>query len=58
MYLQIFNNNSGAWETLASNTTAAANTDVILEGVQSSNLSYYYGTNNQVAVRVYQQEAH
>lgn len=58
MYLQIFNNNSGAWETLASNTTSAANTDVTLEGVQSSNLSYYYGTNNQVAVRVYQQEAH
>ena len=58
IYLQIFNNNSGAWETLASNTTSAANADVTLEGVQSSNLSYYYGTNNQVAVRVYQQEAH
>lgn len=51
--LQIYNYNSGSWETLSSNTSVAANTDFSLTGSQSTSLANYYSS-NIVALRVYQ----
>ena len=42
-FLQIFDYNSSAWETLSSNTTTAAGTDFTLTGVKTISLSNYYG---------------
>jgi len=54
--LQIYNYNSTAWETLDTDSTSAADTDLTLEGVQSASLSNYHGTDDEVSVRVYQKE--
>ena len=54
VYLQIWNFNSSAWETLATESGAAANTDFTMTGVQSTNLAYYYDGGNFVHARVYQ----
>ena len=54
VYLQIYNRNSEAWETLDSNTTTAADTDFSLIGYQDTDLSYYYDTNYEINFRVYQ----
>jgi hypothetical protein len=54
VYLQIYNFTTPGWETIASNSSAAANTDFTLTGTQSTSLSNYYTTGNRVAVRVYQ----
>jgi hypothetical protein len=54
VYLQIFNLNSGLWETIGSNNSAGAGTDFTISGTQSTSLSNYYDANNWVIVRVYQ----
>lgn len=54
VYLEIYNRNSGLWETLDSNSAAAAGSNFTLTGTQSSSLSDYYDGNNAVACRVYQ----
>lgn len=54
VFFQIYNQNSGAWETLSSNSTTAANTDFTLTGSQASNLSNYYDSSLFVSFRVYQ----
>ena len=54
VYLQIYNRNSGTWETLDSNNTATANTEFTLSGTQSSNLSNYYDDSFWVSFRIYQ----
>jgi hypothetical protein len=54
VYLQIYNYNSSTWETLDSDNTTAVDTEFVLTGTQSDNVSNYYTTGNYVAVRVYQ----
>jgi len=54
VYLQIYNRNSGEWETLDSDNTADADTDFVLSGSQVDNLSDYYDENFWVSCRVYQ----
>lgn len=54
-YLQIFNQNSLAWETIASQTLVPADTDFVINASQTTNLSNYYDSNNQVTFRSYQQ---
>lgn len=54
VYLQIWNNTTGLWETLASNSTAAANTDFTLSGIRNTSISSYYAAGNIVTARVYQ----
>jgi hypothetical protein len=43
------------WETLASNSTAAADTDFTLSGSQPTNLANYYDSSLFASFRVYQQ---
>lgn len=57
IYLQIYNRTSITWETLASNTTVAANTQFTMTSSIVDNLSNYYDSNNIVACRIYQQAA-
>lgn len=52
--LEIFNRTTEAWEEMARNDTASANTDFTLEGDKSTNLSDYYDVNGWVSCRVYQ----
>jgi len=54
IYLQIWNNNTSAWETIASNATVAANTSFTLTGTKSSSVGNYYDNLNVVTFRVYQ----
>jgi hypothetical protein len=54
VYLQIYNRNSAAWETLASNSSAAADTDFTLSATQSASLSNYYDSAFLVSFRIYQ----
>jgi hypothetical protein len=51
--LQIYNHNTAGWETLASNTTVAANTDFTLAGTQSTNITNYI-SGGYITFRVYQ----
>lgn len=53
--LQIYNRNSTTWETLATNSTVAANTQFTMIATVTNNLSNYYDSDNVVACRVYQQ---
>lgn len=53
-YLQIYNYSSLAWETLASNSSTAANTVFTLSATQSASPAHYYTAGNWVAVRMYQ----
>ena len=55
VYLQLFNVTTLAWETVASNSSAAANTDIILSVTKLSNLTDYYDGSNYVSARVYQE---
>jgi len=55
VYLQIFNRNSNVWETLNSNSVAAANVDFTLIGTKTTNLSHYFDDNNRISCRVYQE---
>lgn len=53
--LQIFNQDSLLWETLAQESRVAADTDLVLSGTQTTNVSSYYNPSNfRVTVRVYQ----
>jgi hypothetical protein len=52
--LQIYNRNSTTWETLATESSAAANTDFTLSGTVTTNLSNYYDGSFYVSGRVYQ----
>ena len=54
VYLQIYNCDTGSWETLDSNNSANADTEFTLSGIQSTNLSSYYDGNYFVAHRIYQ----
>lgn len=54
VYLQIYNRNLEQWETLASNNSAAADTDFILSA-SVGDLTNYKDGNTIVACRVYQQ---
>jgi len=54
VYLQIYNRNLGAWETLDSDNVTAADTEFTLNGIQSTDLSYYYDANYFVIHRIYQ----
>jgi len=54
IYLQVWNENTSAWETIASNNTALADTDFDLEYTISSNVTNYYDSTYEVAFRVYQ----
>lgn len=54
VYLQIFNQDSGLWETIDMENTVAANTDFTLTATVSTNLPDYYTAGNWVTCRVYQ----
>jgi hypothetical protein len=54
VYLQIYNRNSGLWETLSSNNSSSANTAFTLTGSKTSSLTNYYDGSNWVSCRVYQ----
>jgi hypothetical protein len=54
VYLQIYNRNSGLWETLDSNNAASVNTNFSLSGTKTTSLSNYYDASNWVSCRVYQ----
>lgn len=53
VYLQIYNRNSGAWETLTSNNTADDGIDLELHGVVAD-LTNYKDAQNVIVCRVYQ----
>lgn len=52
--LQIYNFNTPAWETLASDNTDGAGSDFDVYGSQGASLSHYYDANNLIWIRVYQ----
>ena len=54
VYLQIYNQNTPAWETLDSNSATGANTDFELSGTKND-LTNYKDGNNYVSCRVYQE---
>lgn len=54
VYLQIYNRNSGLWETLDSDNVTAADTEFTLNGTQTTNLSYYYDGSFFATHRIYQ----
>src|SRR6185295_16206573 len=54
IYLQIYNRNSATWETVASNSTAGANSDFSLSVTKTTGLSNYYNGSLWVSFRVYQ----
>jgi len=53
--LQIYNRNSSAWETIATNSVASANSKFTITGNQSTDLSNYYDGSYIISTRVYQQ---
>jgi len=53
-YLQIYNQNSGTWETLDSDNETGADTEFTLTGAQTTDVSNYYAASNWVSFRVYQ----
>lgn len=53
--IQIFNQNSAQWETLAVINKVPADTDFTQTVQQTANPSNYYDSNNQVTFRTYQQ---
>lgn len=55
IYLQIYNRTTASWETLDSNSAAAADTDFTLSGNKTTSLGDYYNGSNEVAIRVYQE---
>lgn len=54
VYLQIYNRDTGLWETLASDNTSAAGSNFTLTGEKISSVSDYYDGGNWVSCRVYQ----
>jgi hypothetical protein len=57
VYLQVFNNTSGLWETIDSESLVGADIDFNLTGSVITNLSDYYAVGNWVYFRVYQEAA-
>ena len=57
IYLQIYNRDTTAWETLDSNNLADADTDFDLEGQIVADLADYFDANFWIACRVYQEAA-
>jgi len=55
VFLQIYNRDTTAWETLDSDNATAINTEFTLSGTQSINLVDYYDVGNWVACRIYQE---
>jgi hypothetical protein len=55
VYLQIYNVDSGIWETIDSDSTTAASTDFILSATVSSNKEDYYEPDFTITCRVYQE---
>lgn len=55
IYLQIYNRNTPAWETLDSDNSVAADTDFNLSGVVSTSLGDYFDGSFEIACRVYQE---
>ena len=55
LFIQIYNVVGATWETLVRETLVVADTDVAYTVTQSSNPTNYYGSNNIVTFRVYQQ---
>jgi len=54
VYLQVYNHNTDAWDTIDSEAAASADTDFTLSATINTNQSYYYDANNWAAFRVYQ----
>lgn len=52
--LQIWNTNSSAWETLATDSTTAAGATSNLTGSITTSIANYYDSQNYVTCRVYQ----
>lgn len=55
IYIQIFNQNTQIWETMAKQTLVPADTDFQVIVIQNTNVSNYYDVNNIVTFRSYQQ---
>jgi len=55
VYLQIFNHNTPAWETVDSDSTTAEDTDFTLSG-NIPDLTNYKSVNNVINCRVYQKD--
>jgi len=53
-YLQIYNQNTSAWEQLDRDNSTAAGTEFTLSGTIVANVGNYYDANNWVTCRVYQ----
>jgi putative component of membrane protein insertase Oxa1/YidC/SpoIIIJ protein YidD len=51
-FLKIYNNSTGAWEVLDSDTAPTPNTDFTLTGTQSANIANYYDGSNVIYLRV------
>lgn len=54
VFLQVYNRNTPAWETIDSNDSADANTDFDLVGSVHADLGNYYDANKEIACRAYQ----
>lgn len=54
IFLQVFNQNSAQWENLDYDNTKPPDTDYILNGSVSANLSNYYDAGFTVTCRIYQ----
>jgi hypothetical protein len=55
VYLQIYNVDSGSWETIDSDNTTAASTDFLLSATVSANKEDYYEPDFTITCRVYQE---
>jgi len=55
LVLQIYNQTTNLWETIATQTILSADIDLILQGSPSSGSANYYDSTNTVTARVYQQ---
>lgn len=55
LLLQIYNNNSAAWETFVRETRIAADVDFVMQAKVTANVSNYYDSNNVIVARAYQQ---
>lgn len=55
VYLQIYNYDTEAWETVDSDSSAGVDTPFTLTAVVTANLADYYGVNYEVSWRVYQE---
>lgn len=53
--LQVFNQNSSAWETQVTNNSVRADTDFQMTASVTANIANYYDSKNNVTWRVYQQ---